>query len=65
MKDRKGNELAIGDKVVYIKGSTGDATIEIGTVSNIYKNGEECSVNGYTHIKWYRLIKLDYLSNLK
>lgn len=47
MKDCKGNELKVGDNVVFIKGKNSLAELATGAVTKIYKNTygkEECSV---------------------
>lgn len=61
MKDCKGNELNVGDNVIYVHGKNADAYLETGAVTKIYtdKYGkEECSVDGVTHIKRRRVMKL-------
>lgn len=53
MTDYKGNELNIGDEVVYVYGKNSYAGLETGKITKFYKNhfGEdECSVDGNTHI---------------
>lgn len=64
MVDRYGNELNIGDMVVYVSDTTTSAKINIGTVERIYKDRygkEQCTINGHTHIFSFRVIKLDYI----
>lgn len=61
MKDCKGNELNIGDKVVYISGKNSSVALEIGKITNIYKGTHEeyeCSVGRQTHILSRRIMKL-------
>ena len=38
MVDYEGNELKIGDKVVYVHGKNSDACLETGYVTKFYKN---------------------------
>lgn len=45
--DYEGNELKIGDKVVYVHGKNSDACLETGYVTKFYKNyfgKDKCSV---------------------
>ncbi len=56
MKDCKGVELQIGDKVVYIHGKNSIAELKTGTVTKFY--GNECSVGSAAHIKPFRVMKL-------
>ena len=61
MVDCKGNELNIGDEVVYIHGKNSDASLQTGRVSNFYKGHfgkDECSVGRATHILSFRIMKL-------
>ena len=61
MKDCKGNELQIGDEVVYIHGKNSDARLKTGKITKIYAGqykGEECSVDGNAHILSFRVMKL-------
>lgn len=61
MKDCKGNELRIGDNVVYVKGKISSAELETGTITKFYKNRfgkDECSVDGNAHILFSRVMKL-------
>ena len=62
MTDCKGNELNVGDEVVYIYGKNSYAGLETGKITKFYKNrfGEdECSVDGNTHILGMRIMKLN------
>ena len=62
MVDCKGNELNIGDKVVYVHGKNTNASLQTGTVSKFYKGclgRDECSVDGATHILSHRIMKLN------
>lgn len=62
MTDYKGNELNIGDEVVYVCGKNSYAGLETGKITKFYKNhfGEdECSVDGNTHILSHRIMKLN------
>ena len=61
MKDCTGNVLNIGDRVVFISGSTSDPRLAIGNVSKIYTNDKECSVDGKSHIYRKRIIKVSSL----
>lgn len=61
MKDCKGIDLKIGDNVVYVHGKNSDAHLETGVVTKFYKGAyhdDECSVDGATHIKSSRIMKL-------
>lgn len=61
MKDIKGQELKIGDEVVFIKGRNSLAELDTGKITKFYKgsfNEEECSVGRYTHIQSHRIMKL-------
>ena len=62
MKDCNGNELNIGDKVVYIHGKNTDARLNIGIITKFYTNrfgSEECSVGSATYILRKRVMKLE------
>lgn len=62
MVDCKGNELNIGDEVVYVHGKNTNASLQTGTVSKFYKGcfgRDECSVDGATHILSHRIMKLN------
>ncbi|MBQ8218538.1 MAG: hypothetical protein IJZ79_02200 [Bacilli bacterium] len=62
MKDCKGNELQIGDNVVYVHGKNSDARLETGKVTKFYKgqfNRDECSVGSAAHIASFRIMKLN------
>ena len=54
MTDCKGNELNIGDEVVYIYGKNSYAGLETGKITK-----DECSVDGNTHILSMRIMKLN------
>ena len=59
--DYEGNELKIGDKVVYVHGKNSDACLETGYVTKFYKNyfgKDECSVGSAAHILSHRIMKL-------
>ena len=61
MKDVKGNELKIGDKVAYIKCKNSDVSIEVGIVKKFYKgvlNYDECTVDSQIHVRSNRVLKL-------
>lgn len=61
MKDVKGNELQIGDKVVFVKGKNTDASIDVGFVKKFYKGSfghDECSVDSQSHVRSNRILKL-------
>lgn len=61
MVDCKGNELKVGDTVVYIAGKNSGASLETGNVTKIYKGrySEECSVGSHAHILSFRVMKLE------
>lgn len=50
MKDCKGNELKVGDSVVYVHGKNSNASLATGNITKIYANDKECSVDGNAHI---------------
>lgn len=61
MKDFLGNDLQIGDKVVFVYGKNSGATLLTGTVTKFYTNKygkDECSVDSNTHIISSRIMKL-------
>nr|DAL51818.1 MAG TPA_asm: phnA-like protein [Caudoviricetes sp.] len=61
MIDCKGNELNIGDKVVYIHGKNSDSRLQTGFITKFYKSyygRDECSVGKATHILSHRVMKL-------
>lgn len=64
MKDVKGNEVAVGDEVVYIRNIGYDAKLDIGKVTKIYRNGHECSVDRKPHIYSCRILKTDALGRV-
>ena len=67
MKDCKGNDLKVGDNVVFIKGKNSLAELATGDVTKIYKNtygDDECSVyipavGTQAHILSHRVMKLE------
>lgn len=63
MKDCKGVELMLGDRVVYVHGKNTDAYLETGIVTKFY--GNECSVGSATHVKTRRIMKLDDIARPK
>jgi len=60
MKDCKGNELKVGDSVVYVHGKNSNACLATGNVTKIYSNDKECSVDGNAHIYYFRVMKLGF-----
>lgn len=61
MKDCKGNELNVGDNVVYVAGKNTRAGLETGKVTKIYVGQfghDECSVGSHSHILSHRIMKL-------
>lgn len=65
MKDVFGNELKIGDDVVFICGKNSYAGIARGKITKFYKSyyGEdECSVGKNIHILPYRVAKVEALT---
>ena len=53
MKDCNGNELEIGDYVVYIRGKNSGAFLDTGKVTKFYKDRygtDVCSVGSQTNI---------------
>ena len=63
MKDCKGNNLAVGDEVVFISNKNGSASLETGVITKLYENknrvnSDECSVGRHTHILSHRIMKL-------
>ena len=62
MVDCKGNELSIGDEVVYVHGKNSNASLQTGTITKFYKNyfgKDECSVDVTAHILSFRIMKLN------
>lgn len=59
MKDFLGNELKVGDNVVFIASANDSPRLETGTVDKIYANDKECTVTGRSHVYSSRLMKLD------
>lgn len=61
MVDCKGQELKIGDTVVYIQGKNSGARLATGEITKFYKNQynqDECSVGSQSHILRSRIMKL-------
>lgn len=60
MKDCKGNELKIGDEVVFVRGKNSSASLDTGKITKIYKGRyeDECSVGSQSHILSHRIMKL-------
>lgn len=64
MKDAFGNELNIGDDVVFICGKNGLAEISRGKVTKFYKGHfgvDECSIGSHAHILKFRVAKIETL----
>lgn len=64
MVDAFGNELKIGDDVVFIFGKNSLAEISRGEITKFYKSyfGEdECSVGSHAHILGFRVAKIKSL----
>lgn len=59
MKDFEGKDLKVGDEVIFIYGANVDKRLSRGKISKIYANDEECSVNGCSHIKSFRIYKVE------
>ena len=58
MKDCKGQELHIGDEVVFVYGKNSDAILLTGKVTKFYTGSDhkdECSVDGNSHVNYHRL----------
>lgn len=61
MLDCKGNELQVGDEVVFVRGKNSFAKLDTGKITKIYKNRyneDECSVGSQSHIMSFRIMKL-------
>jgi len=61
MKDCKGQELSIGDSVVYVARKQSDAILQTGEITKFYKgkfNRDECSVGKQSHINSSRIMKI-------
>lgn len=59
--DYEGNELKIGDKVVYVHGKNSDTCLETRYITKFYKSyfgKDECSVGSDAHILSHRIMKL-------
>lgn len=68
MKDIMNNELSVGDRVVFVHGKNSDAELKVGNVTKFYKGywkDEECSVDNYTHVKSFRIMKLNDTEGIK
>lgn len=69
MKDAFGNELKVGDSVVYVHGRNHASKLRTGKITKIYTCGyrccdtEECSVNKVPHILSSRVAKISQLNN--
>lgn len=64
MKDAFGNELNIGDSVVFVHGKNKSSNLEVGIVTKIYNSKYdtyECSVGNHAHILPFRVAKIDCL----
>lgn len=64
MKDVFGNELEIGDDVIFVDGANCDSELGRGKISKFYKGrygDDECSVGRKTHIKEFRVAKIESL----
>ena len=64
MKDFRGVELRVGDRVLFVDRVNKYAGLQEGVIKKFYKNpyGEdECTVNSKTHVQSFRVAKLDYL----
>lgn len=61
MLDAHMNKLQVGDHVVYVYDVQFGAKIGTGHVEKIYKNNRECTVDGHTHVRSPRILKLDNL----
>lgn len=57
MKDSMGNPLSVGDNVAYAYGE--GKTLRIGKITNIYKDGKKCSVDGNPNVLAKRILKLN------
>ena len=65
MTDVFGNELQIGDEVVFVNSKNSSASIDKGVVTKFYKNRygyDECSVDSNTHILSFRIAKISELT---
>ena len=65
MKDVKGNDLSIGDYVVFVQGKNDSARIATGYITKFYKghfDRDECSVSTgesvQSHIRDIRIMKI-------
>ena len=64
MKDVFGNELFVGDEVVFVDGKNSSASISKGKITKFYKghfNNDKCSVGNKTHILSFRIAKISTL----
>lgn len=61
MKDVNGNELQVGDFVVYTGKTLGIAKLRLGHIKSFYLNEykrEECTVDSCTHVSSNRIMKV-------
>ena len=61
VKDFKGNELKVGDKVVFVDGVNNNSSLAVGYVKKFYKgcwDEDECTVDSKTHVRSPRIMKL-------
>lgn len=62
MVDCKGNELSIGDEVVFVKGKNKSATLATGKITKFYPGkygSDECSVGSQAHLISERVMLLN------
>lgn len=58
MKDILGRELKVGDIVAYVYSKNSSAKLKVGSITKIYDNDKECSVDGNAHIYDFRVLKI-------
>lgn len=62
MKDFRGKDIFVGDKVIFVGNVTKSARLDKGVVTKIYANDTECTVTtkikGHSHILSDRIMKL-------
>lgn len=58
MKDFLGNELHVGDKVVFVRNASSSPGLGIGEITKIYNNDRECTVGDSSHVYKNRIMKL-------
>lgn len=63
MKDKNGNTVNVGDKVVFIKHATTNPTLGIGRITKIYANDRTCSVDNMPNIYRNRILSINALKN--